>query len=138
MKRSLVLAAVLAFVLTSAAFAGVQDFGEFKVDVPEGWTATQDGETVGIVKNDNTAAMSITVDSSDGASAKEIAEAFVAELHGKNLAASGEGYTFDFDNGNGVKSEAIVITDGGKYALIVVTGRENAPSEVAAIIDSLN
>ncbi|MBQ3446380.1 MAG: hypothetical protein IJG37_01895 [Synergistaceae bacterium] len=138
MKRSLALAAILALVLTSASFAAVQDFGEFKVDVPAGWTAEKDGETVGITKNDSTASMSITVDKTDGASAKEIAEAFAAELNGKNVKATEGGYTFTFDNGNGVNSEAIVVTDDGKYALIVVTGRENAPQEVAAIINSLN
>ena len=128
----------MALVLTAAAFAAVQDFGEFKVNVPAGWTAEKDGETVGIVKNDNTASMSITVDATDGASAKEIAEAFASELNGKNLKASNGGYTFTFDNGNGVSSEAIIVTDGGKYALIVVTGGENAPDEVSAIINSLN
>ncbi len=136
MKRSL--ASVLAVALAATmAFAGVQDFGEFKVDVPEGWTATKDGETVGIVKNDNTASMSITVDSTDGASLKELADAFVEALNGKNLKKDGESYTFDFDNGNGVKSEALIVTDGGKYALFVITGRSNAPKEVAAIISSL-
>ena len=137
MKRSLALAAVLALVLSAAAFAGVQDFGEFKVDVPEGWTATQDGETVGIVKNDNTAAISITVDKTDGASAKEVAEAFVEALNGKGLKKDGEGYTFTFDNGNGVTSEALVVTDDGKYALFVITGKDNAPQDVAAIVSSL-
>ncbi|MBQ2617497.1 MAG: hypothetical protein IJG51_12250 [Synergistaceae bacterium] len=136
MKRSL--AAVLAAVLAATmAFAGVQDFGEFKVDVPAGWTATKDGETVGIVKDDNTASMSITVDSTDGASLKELADAFVGALNGKNLKQDGESYKFDFDNGNGVKSEAVIVTDSGKYALFVITGRDNAPNDVAAIINSL-
>lgn len=136
MKR-LVLAALLALALTSAAFAGVQDFGEFKADIPAGWTATKDGETVGIVKNDNTASMSVTVDSTDGASLEEIANAFVAELKGKDLKKDGEAYTFTFDNGNGVNSDAVIVTDSGKYALIVVTGRENAPEEVAQILSSI-
>ena len=136
MKRSI--AAVLAVVLAATmAFAGVQDFGEFKVDVPAGWTATKDGETVGIVKNDNTVSISITVDSTEGASAKEIADAFVEALNGKGLKKDGDSYTFTFDNGNGVNSEALVVTDGGKYALFVVTGKDNAPKEVSAIINSL-
>ena len=137
MKRLSALAAVLALVLASAAFAGVQDFGSFTVDVPAGWTATQDGETVGIVKNDNTASISISVDSTDGASAKELADAFVEALKGKNLKQDSGAYTFSFDNGNGVNSEAILMAEGGKYALFVVTGKENAPAEVSAIVNSL-
>ena len=83
MKRFL-LTVLLVFV-AACAFAGVQDFGKFTIDVPAGWTATPDGETVGFVKNDETASMSITVDTTDGASAKEIADAFVEALNGKNL-----------------------------------------------------
>ncbi|MBQ3446679.1 MAG: hypothetical protein IJG37_03435, partial [Synergistaceae bacterium] len=81
--------------------------------------------------------MSVTVDSTDGASLEEIANAFVAELKGKNLKKDGEAYTFTFDNGNGVNSDAVIVTDSGKYALIVVTGRENAPEEVAQILSSI-
>ncbi|MBQ7214852.1 MAG: hypothetical protein IJS39_02580 [Synergistaceae bacterium] len=86
MKRLAVLAAVFAVVLSAAAaFAGIQDFGKYTVNVPAGWTATPDGETVGIVKDDNTASMSITYDSLDGSSLKEAADAFVEALNGKGL-----------------------------------------------------
>ena len=47
MKR-LLIALTLVAVFAAASFAGVQDFGKFTVDVPEGWTATQNGETVAI------------------------------------------------------------------------------------------
>ena len=121
----------------AAAFAGVQDFGKFTVDVPAGWTATPDGETVGIVKNDNSAAVSITYDSLDGASLKEIAEAFVGALNGKGLKDEGGVYSFTMTNENGVESKCYVSGDDKNYGLIVVTGGENAPDEVSAIMDSL-
>ena len=82
MKR-LLTALTLVAIFAAASFAAVQDFGDFTVDVPAGWTATKDGSTVGLVKDDNTASASITVDSTDGASAKELADAFVSELNGK-------------------------------------------------------
>ena len=63
--------AVLVF--SAAAFAAVQDFNDFTVDVPDDWTATQNGTTVGIVANDNSAAVSITVDKRDGMEAKDLA-----------------------------------------------------------------
>ena len=137
MKRFTVLA-VLAVVLSAAmAFAGVQDFGKFTVDVPAGWTAEQDGETVGIVKNDNTAAVSITYDSLDGATLKEAADAFAQELGGKGLKDEGGAYSFTFTNENGVESKCYISGDNKNYALIVVTGGENAPDDVVAIMDSL-
>ena len=137
MKRSAVLAMAAVILAAAAAFAGVQDFGKFTVDVPAGWTATPDGETVGIVKNDNTAAVSITYDSLDGASLKEIAEAFVGALNGKGLKDEGGVYSFTMTNENGVESKCYVSGDDKNYGLIVVTGGENAPDEVSAIMDSL-
>lgn len=136
MKRLLTALTVVA-VFAASSFAGVQDFGAFTINVPEGWTATKDGATVGIVKNDNTASASITVDSADGASAKELADAFVSELNGKNLQTMEGGYQFEFDNQNGVTSKAFISEQNGKYALIVVTGLENAPEEISKMIDSL-
>ena len=137
MKRLAVLAAVLAVFSAAVAFAGVQDFGKYTVDVPADWTATQDGETVGIVKNDNTASMSISYDSLDGASLKEVAEAFVEALNGKGLKEENGAYTFSMTNANGVESQCYLSGDDKNYALIVVTGGENAPEEVVAIMDSL-
>ncbi len=136
MKRLLVIVALVAL-FASTSFAGVQDFGKFTVDVPEGWTATADGETVGIVKNDNTASASITVSETEGASLKEIADAFVQTLGGKNLAANDGAYTFEFTNQNGVASKAVLSGDDKNYALIVMTGVENAPDDFGKIVNSL-
>ena len=137
MKRLAVLAAVVAVFSAAMAFGAVQDFGKFTVDVPAGWTAEQDGETVGIVKNDNTASMSISYDSLDGASLKEAADAFVEALNGKGLAQDGDVYTFTMTNANGVESKCFLSGDDKNYGLIVVTGAENAPEEVSAIMDSI-
>ena len=137
MKRSVVLALVFVLALSAVSFGAVQDFGKFTVDVPAGWTANKDDETVGIVKDDKSASMSITVDSTEGATLKELADAFVEALKGKKLKAEGDGYTFEFDNGNGVTSRAVLNGDKKNYALIVITGAENAPDEVMSIINSL-
>ena len=137
MKRLAVLAAVVAVFSAAMAFGAVQDFGKFTVDVPAGWTATPDGETVGIVKNDNTASISISYDSLDGASLKEVADAFVEALNGKGLAQDGDVYTFSMTNANGVESQCFLSGDDKNYGLVVVTGAENAPEEVSAIMDSI-
>ena len=92
---------------------------------------------IGIVKNDNTAAASITVDATEGTPLKEIADAFVEALGGKNLQAVEDGYQFNFTNQNGVDSVAFLSGDNKNYALIVVTGLENAPDEISAMINSL-
>ena len=136
MKR-LSIALLITALFAAASFAAVQDFGAFTVDVPEGWTATQDGETVGIVKNDNSAAVSISYDSTDGASAQELAEAFVSALNGRDLQGGNNAFTFAMTNASGVESTCYLYTENEKYALVVVTGKENAPDEVDAIVGSL-
>ena len=135
MKRLALSALVLA--LTAAcAFGGVQDFGRFTIDVPAGWTATQDDSTVGIVKNDNTASLSITIDSTEGTPLKDIAEEFSKAFSGTKPEADSDGdYSFEF-NQNGVNSHCIITSEEGEYALLVMTGVENAPDDMQAILGS--
>ncbi|MBQ7221687.1 MAG: hypothetical protein IJS28_11995 [Synergistaceae bacterium] len=139
MKRILALFAALAVIFTSAsAFGFVQKFARFSVDVPEGWTANQDGDTVILIKTDNTASMSITVGDPQGMNKKALAEAFVKELNGKNLERDDDGdYTFTMTNANGVESLALLTGDDDDYALFVMTGLENAKDEMMAILGSV-
>ncbi len=138
MKR-FVLSLALVFAFSFAAFAGVQDFGAYTVDVPEGWTAEQDGSTVNILKNDNSALLSITYDDAEGMSAADLAKAFSEQFGGSAPAKDGENYTFEFKNANGVASTGIVAVDSGsgKFVLFVITGAENAPEEISGMIGSL-
>ncbi len=141
MKRIAVLAAVLALVLSAVAFAeGEQDFGIFKAYVPEGWTATKDGSTVAFVKDDNTSSMSITVDEADGASRKEITDAFVTEFKKtfKDVTApqvdeDGD-YMFEMTNEAGVKSTVLVTGNDKQYCLVVITGLEAGGEGLAQIL----
>lgn len=137
MKR-LSIAVLLVALFAAVSFAAVQDFGKFRVDVPAGWTATQDGETVGIVKDDNAAAVSITYGDADGASIEEIATEFVKALKGRNLQNNDGIYTFEMTNANGIDSKCTLTGDDKEYGLIVVTGGENAQEDVDAIMASLD
>ena len=136
MKR-FALAALVVALTAVCAFGAVQDFGKFTLDIPAGWTATQDGSTVGIVKDDNTASMSITIDSTEGAALKDIAEELSKELSGTKPEADSDGnYSFDFMNQNDVNSHCIITAEEGEYALLVLTGSENAPDDMTAILGS--
>ena len=137
MKRTVILAAVLGLVLSAAAFGAVQDFGAFTIDVPAGWTAAKDGETVGITKNDNSAAVSITYDGTDGMSIKELADAFVENLKGKDLKEDDGTYTFTFVNASGVESTCVLSGDDKNFVLVVMTGIESAAEEINAMVGSL-
>ena len=141
MKRILA-ALVLVLALNAGAMAEVQDFGIVKADIPEGWTAQQDGNTVGIIKDDKTASMSVTVEENDGTSLQDLAEAFVKELDGRNLTTDEHGNAvFEFTAKLGAESRAVLNADDKHFALIVITFSDGVPDttkgEVSAILDSL-
>ena len=133
-KRIGVLSVLAVLVFSAAAFAAVQDFKDFTVDVPDDWTATQNGTTVGIVANDNSAAVSITMDKRDGMEAKDLAAAFAEKLKGSEPVLEDDVYHFDFKNEAGVESRAILNTEGDNYLLLVITGQN---PKLEALIDSI-
>ena len=133
-KRIGVLSVLAVLVFSAAAFAAVQDFNDFTVDVPDDWTATQNGTIVGIVANDNSAAVSITVDKRDGMEAKDLAAAFAEKLKGSEPVLEDDVYHFDFKNEAGVESRAILNTEGDNYLLLVITGQN---PKLEALIDSI-
>ena len=133
-KRIGVLSVLAVLVFSAAAFAAVQDFKDFTVDVPDDWTATQNGTTVGIVANDNSAAVSITVDKRDGMEAKDLAAAFAEKLKGSEPVLEDDVYHFDFKNEAGVESRAILSAEDDKYMMLVITGQN---PKLEALIDSI-
>ena len=141
MKR-IVVALVLVLAFGAGAMAEVQDFGIFKADIPAGWSAQQDGNTVGIIKDDKTASMSVTVEENDGTSLSDLAEAFVKELNGRNLTTDEHGNAvFEFTAKLGAESRAVLNADDKHFALIVITFGDGVPEEtrstVSGILDTL-
>ena len=124
----LAVSAVLAF--SVAAFAEVKDFKDFTVDVPDDWTAAQNGTTVSVTANNKSAAISITVDATDGMSLKDLAAAFAEKLKGSDLKEEDDVYSFTFTNANEVDSKAILNGEEGKYCLIVLTGENPKMSDI--------
>ena len=121
--------------LCGTAFAAVQDFPKFKIDVPSDWTASQQGPTVILVANDKSASISITVGPMEGASIEDLAKAFSKELKGSAPTATDGGFEFTFTSG-AVPSQAFIADnpDTKEYVLVAVTG-ENP--KVGDILNSL-
>lgn len=127
--------AILAGLAFSAlASAAVTEFKDFSLNVPDGWTSNQDGSTVSVVANDKSAAVSITVDKTEGASLKDLAEAFKQRLNGSDPVLEDDVYRFTFTNPAGVESNAILTGDEDRFCLIVITGEH---PDLKAMLDSL-
>ena len=133
-KRIGVLSVLAVLAFSAAAFAAVQDFKDFTVDVPDDWTATQDGATVAVVANDKSAALSITMEDREGKEPKDLAAGFAQALKGSEPVLEDDVYTFTFKNEAGVESRAILSADDERYFLLVITGQN---PELEALIDSI-
>mgnify|MGYP002624764817 CR=1 FL=1 len=64
-------------VFAAASFAGVQDFGKFTIDVPEGWTAAQSNAASAVTRDDNMAQVTFTISDTEGKSLNEIIDMLV-------------------------------------------------------------
>lgn len=123
--------------------AGEQDFGLFKAYVPEGWSANKDGETVIFTKDDNTSSASITVAKTEGASLKDLADAFVTEFKKsfKDVTApqvdeDGD-YMFEMTNAQDVKSVVLLTGTDSDYALFVITGADAGGEGLGQILGTV-
>ena len=132
--KKLILALALVLGLAFSASAAVQDFGAYTVDVPDDWSASKDGSTTAIIAKDNSGAVSITLEATNGMSAEALAKAFVEQLKGTAPTKIAENtYSFTFKQ-NDVESKCVLEVDGAQYALVVITG-QNPKAE--AIVNSL-
>ncbi len=133
MRRVIILAMML--LVSSAAFGEVQEFRNFSLDVPEGWTAEEAGAVVTVSANDRSGSLSITYDDLHGVSLADIVATFALELGGTLPEKDDDGdYSFDFNNGI---SHAVITGDEDFYMLIVGTGLVKNADVLGEILDSL-
>lgn len=144
MKRAVILAAMMAMLTVAAAFGAVQDFGKFTVDVAEGWKTDQYYETVSITKYDETASMSLMMDSRRGKSAKQLMNFYIENFRGgfaeitEPKKFEDSGYHWMMTGLNGERSYVMFDVYGRDYMLIIMTGLEAAPEEMSAMLRSVN
>ena len=133
MKR-LILCVIL-LTISSAAYADVEEFRYFSLNVPENWTAKESGDVVSVSANDKTGSLTITSGKPDGESMSAIALRCSQELNGTKPESDDEGnYTFEFNNG---VSQAMIIGDEDFYMLIIATGFVSNAETLGEILESL-
>jgi hypothetical protein len=118
---------VASALVAGSAFAAMQKFDGFSIYVPNGWKVDKDDGTVGFIAPDESASLSVSIaaDMDADEAVEEYAAAFSQELGGsapKMAPSAANVYLFEFDNGNGVMSKAMVTGDGERVSMIVTTG----------------
>lgn len=121
--------------MSSCACAEIMDFRYFSLDIPEGWTASEEGPVVMVKSDDDSGALTITADDPRGNSVGDLATAFSLELGGTMPERDEDGiYSFTFNGGDG---HATITGDEEFYMLIVGTGIEKNSETLTRILDSL-
>ncbi len=135
MKRIYTLIFVL-LVMAATASAEVREFTKLSVDVPEGWSAEEKSDTVVVIKDDNTASLTISVAQyEDGQNLVETAKTFSQGLNGTEPKREPNGsYTFMFNN-----NDSYAVINGGlrSYILVTMTGLANAPEVFQSMTSSM-
>ena len=141
MRRYLQAGIVVAALLFAVpAFAVLQQFNDYSIDLPDGWSVTRDGITMAFVAPDKSAVMMVTVEStahmiSEGVSVEELAEAYAEELKGsKPKMVEPDYYSFTFTSPDGLPSEASIVVSGRRFYLISISGKHK---DLAKMVESV-
>ncbi|MBQ7216152.1 MAG: hypothetical protein IJS39_09245 [Synergistaceae bacterium] len=136
MRKVLAVFAVI-LLLEAGAFAEIQEFRYFSLDVPEEWSVSEEGAAVTVTAPDKSASLSITADDPKGKTIAELAEEYSRQLNGtapEKDGDDGESYSFEFNNG---VSQAVIAGDEEMYLLIIGTGVERNADILGEILESL-
>ena len=116
--------------------AAKRDFDAVSLNIPSGWKANQKGQTVLILRDDHTAALSITVASREGIEFEDISQEFARRLDGSDFEIDDDGdANFVFNDG---KSFAMILNGGENFVVIAATGFDSHGDEMSKIIDSMS
>ena len=126
---------VVLLALSECAFADIEEFRNFSLNVPEGWTAEESGDVVSVTADDKTGGITIVSGSPEGASTAELAVKFSRSFNGTEPVSDDEdSYSFEFNNG---VSQAMIIGDEDFYMLIIATGFVSNAETLGEILESL-
>ena len=134
MKRVIIFVVML-FMIASSAYAEIQEFKYFSVDVPDDWTAEEDNNEVKITADDKTGELRIIASEPEEKNIAEVASEYSAKFGGSELVSDDEGtYTFEFSDGEG---QATITGDENFYMVIMASGFEKNGDTLGEILNSL-
>ena len=128
------------FALCSMSQASVQKFGNFRVDVPNGWQGGLQGSTLVVKNNRTTASVTVSFNKTDGESLSDIVENIYVQMDGRDLEQDDDGdYSFNFMDSAGAESVALITGDNDIYLAISLSGfdDEKLQSDFNKILDSI-
>ena len=122
-KIFLYMIVILVMAMVSQASAKIQKFEHFSVNVPTGWSAELQGQTLLVKSKRMNASVAVAFAETGGASLSDIAERLYTQMEGEDIERDSDGdYTFTFTNLAGGRSFAIITGTEEYYLVLSVTG----------------
>ena len=135
MKRLIVLSALLAVLLSSAAVGARRDFGKFSVDVPNGWRAVQDDSRVTLEKGSMIMEIELA---SMGKKSLDVKAKEIARQYGSSDCEDIEDYYIFTYVEDGIESFGRVSEPKkGMYLLVLITPNEHPNGVMFKIEESI-
>ena len=134
-------AAAVMVMAASMAFAATQEFTNFTLDIPDGWTAKEDSPSVVVTKNDDpTVALNVTLDALQGGDTYvDFANKLAEYLKGTKPEVDADGdCIFKAPDGNGGEAICLVRGNDSVYLYFLAAGMDKEGETLAAIMDSIS
>ncbi|MBR1486813.1 MAG: hypothetical protein IJ597_06120 [Synergistaceae bacterium] len=132
---------LITLIFASCASADLQAFGNFRVEVPSGWSGELQNTTLVIKNNNRPASIAIAFNEMGDADLTDIVERLYVQMDGRDLEQDEDGdYNFFFTNAAGSQSVALVTGSEGYYLVISMSGfeDENLQNDFETILDSID
>lgn len=134
---------VFLFILffSSVSYAKPETFGNFRAEIPYGWTGGLQGSTLVIKHENGIASLAVAFNKMGEASLTDIAERLYIQMDGRDLEQDEDGdYSFSFVNSAGAESIALLTGGDGYYLVISMSGFEDdaLQKDFEKILDSID
>ena len=141
MKRKIILSFLTLFLFFGNAFAEIQKFDHFSVDVPEGWDANLQDSTLVVKSRNVDASITVAFNQMGDAELSDIAERLYIQMDGTDLEEDEDGdYIFNFRNPAGSDSVALITGEENYYLVLSITGfnEESVQKDIEKILDTID
>ena len=132
---------ILILTLTGAAFASVEAFGNFRAEIPSGWSGELQNTTLVIKHRTKPASIAVAFNKLGAANLTDIVERLYVQMDGRDLEQDDDGdYNFSFINAAGSESIALITAGDGYYLVISMSGfdDESLTPDFETILDSID
>ena len=132
---------LIILIFSGISSADLKQFGNFRAEIPDGWSGELQGTTL-VIKNQNAnASLAVAFNQMGNTPLTDIVERLYIQMDGRDLEQDEDGdYSFSFVNMAGVESMALVTGADGYYLVISMSGFDNddLTSDFEKILDSID